>query len=69
MWKQLTHPNIVPLLRASIDPPLLISDWMSGGDLPKYIKNNPDADRIGLVRVLPVVFLPCLLLLLGIRCC
>ncbi|KAF9645406.1 kinase-like protein [Thelephora ganbajun] len=49
MWKRLTHPNIVPLLGITITPFQLISGWMSGGDLSEYIKNNSDADRIGLL--------------------
>ena len=49
MWKRLVHPNIVPLL--GITQLQLISDWMPGGDLPTYIKKNPDADLLGLVRV------------------
>ncbi|KAF9644146.1 kinase-like protein [Thelephora ganbajun] len=49
MWKRLTHPNIVPLLGITTTPFQLISDWMSGGDLPGYIAKNPDVDRIGLL--------------------
>ncbi|KAF9644755.1 kinase-like protein [Thelephora ganbajun] len=49
MWKRLKHSNVVPLLGITISPFQLISDWMSGGDLPEYIKKNPDADRIGLL--------------------
>jgi serine/threonine protein kinase len=30
----------------------------AGGDLREYIKKHPDADRLGLVRVLPVTFDP-----------
>ena len=48
-WKHLTHPNIVPLLGATIDPPQLISDRMPGGDLTEYIVSHPDADRASLV--------------------
>ena len=51
MWKYLTHPNIVPLLGVTTTPFQLISNWMSGGDLPGYIKKNPDADRLKLVGV------------------
>lgn len=51
VWKHLAHPNIVPLLGATIDPPQLISDWMSSGNLMEYITSHPDADRIGLVRI------------------
>ena len=46
----MAHPNIVPLLGVTIYPRLqLISDWMSGGDLPDYIRQNPNADRLELV--------------------
>ena len=49
VWKHLVHPNIVPLLGATIDPPQLISDRMPGGSLTEYIASHPDADRISLV--------------------
>ena len=55
MWKRLTHPNIVHLLGVTLTPLQLISDWMSGGDLPEYIEKYPDADRLGLVGVRPVI--------------
>jgi hypothetical protein len=55
MWKRLTHPNILPLLGITITPLQLISSLMSGGNLPDYIEKNPDADRLMLVRVPPVV--------------
>lgn len=67
MWKRLTHPNIVPLLGVTSNPPQLVSDWMPGGDLPRYIKNNPDADRLGLVGILPVAFISYSLLVPAIR--
>ena len=51
MWKGLNHPNILPLLGATISPPQLISALMPAGDLSKYIPKNPDANRIGLVGV------------------
>ena len=54
-WKHLAHPNIVPLLGATIVPLQLVSDWMCGGDLTEYITKNPDADRPSLVRVPPTV--------------
>ena len=49
VWKHLAHPNIVPLLGVTIDPPQLISDRMPGGNLIEYIASYPDADRISLV--------------------
>ena len=52
MWKRLVHPNIVPLLGIAISPQFqLVSDWISGGDLPRYVKKHPNANRVGLVRV------------------
>ena len=50
--KHLAHPNIVPLLGITIDPPRLISDWIAGGNLTEYITNNPEADRLRLVGTL-----------------
>src|ERR1700753_993441 len=47
MWKYLFHPNILPLLGATISPPQLVSVFIPAGDLSKYIVKNPDADRIG----------------------
>ena len=58
MWKRLTHSNILPLLGVTIEGFQLISNWMSGGHLPGYVKNNFDADRIGLVCVPPILFIP-----------
>ena len=52
MWKYLQHPNILPLLGATINPPQLISALMSSGDLSEYIEKSPDADRLRLVGVL-----------------
>ena len=49
VWKHLAHPNIIPLLGATIDPPQLISDRMPGGSLTEYITGRPDADRISIV--------------------
>ena len=61
MWKRLTHPNIAPLLGITITPFQLISNWMSGGSLPGYIKTHPDANRLVLVSAATIVFVPCLL--------
>ena len=54
-WKRLEHPNIVPHLGINIarSIPHLISDWILGGNLTKYIMDNPGADRLGLVGALP----------------
>ena len=68
MWKHLTHPNIVSLLGVTPTPFQLVSNWMSGGDLPEYIKNNSDADLLGLVGVHSVLLITCSLALLAFRC-
>jgi len=66
-WKRLTHPNILHLLGITTTPFQLVSNWMVGGDLPGYIKGNPDAERVGLVGVSLGVFIPCLLQSLAMR--
>jgi len=68
MWRHLMHPNVLSLLGITISPPQLISNWMSGGDLPRYVKNNSDADLLGLVGVPPVSFIACLSPSPVIRC-
>ena len=51
-WKRMVHPNVVPLLGITISEQLqLISNWMPGGDLSKYIKEYPNVDRLALVGV------------------
>ena len=50
VWKQLNHPNIVPFKGITFDPPQLISEWMPGGELRDYVRNNRDADLVALVR-------------------
>ena len=51
VWKNLEHPNIVPLLGVTTDPVQLVSGWMPDTDLTGYIRNHPDADRLSLVGV------------------
>jgi hypothetical protein len=55
MWKYMIHPNVLPLIGITIEPLQLVSEWMLCGDLPQYINNNPDADRLRLVNVLNIV--------------
>ena len=55
VWKNLAHPDIVPLLGVTIDPIQLVSGWMSDMDLTGYIRNHPDADRLSLVGVPSIV--------------
>lgn len=49
MWKSLAHPNIVPLIGATIESLQLISDWMPNGNLTDYIKRCSGVDRLSLV--------------------
>ena len=55
VWKNLSHPNVVPLLGVTTDPIQLISGWMPDIHLTGYITNHPDADRLSLVGVLSTV--------------
>jgi len=55
VWKNLSHPNVIPLLGVTADPIQLISGWMPDVDLTEYITNHPDADRLNLVGVLSTV--------------
>ena len=49
MWKHLDHLNVVALKGVTLNPLQLVSEWMSGGELRDYIKQNPNANRINLV--------------------
>lgn len=49
IWKHLSHPNIVPFKGVTLDPPQLVSEWIPGGELREYIKENPSANLINLV--------------------
>ncbi|KAE9387929.1 kinase-like protein [Gymnopus androsaceus JB14] len=49
IWRQLKHPNILPLLgvNAELFSPsfCLISPWMENKDIITYLKNNPNRNR------------------------
>ena len=64
MWKYLKHPNVLPLLGATINPPELVSVLMPGGNLTEYLMRNPRLgapDRLRLVGVPLILMIPCLL--------
>lgn len=48
-WRHLNHPNVVPFLGATLDPPQLVSVWMPGGNLTEYVNEHPDNCRLALV--------------------
>ena len=56
-WQHLKHPNIVPFLGATVDPPQLISVWMPGGFLTGYINEHPESCRLALVSLFSPFFL------------
>ena len=45
------HPNILNIegVAPHLFPFCMVSDWMENGNMLEYVKNNPDADRFGLV--------------------
>lgn len=52
VWEPLNHPNIVPFKGVTSEPLQLVSEWMPGGELRQYIRNNPHANVISLVSSL-----------------
>lgn len=59
----MAHQNILPLRGVAVASTGFgfISNLMSGGTLPDYIKRRPDADRVKLVGVRIAVKVPRLL--------
>lgn len=62
MWKALRHPNIVPLIGVTVSETefAMVSEWMVNRDINNFLKENPDADRLKLVRS-PLITSPYLL--------
>jgi len=56
MRKHLRHPNIVPFLGATLDPPQFVSGWVPNGGLIGYAAAHPERDRLELVGSLLVPF-------------
>ena len=52
IWKTLHHPNVLPLLGVTVtgDRFVMVSEWMTNGNIKEYTKSNTSADRLGLVR-------------------
>ncbi|KAJ3970303.1 hypothetical protein EV361DRAFT_776213, partial [Lentinula raphanica] len=53
IWRQLKHPNILPLLGVQLDmfyPSFcLVSPWMANKDIITYLKKNPEHDFLTIV--------------------
>ena len=50
-WKSLRHPNVLPLLGATMSEGrlVMVSEWMANGDINAFVKANINADRLELV--------------------
>lgn len=51
VWKGLRHQNVLPFIGSvTLDRVLYaVAPWMPNGDALKYLRQNPDADRVDLV--------------------
>jgi len=51
MWKSLRHPRVLPLLGVTMieDKFVMVSEWMENGNVNKFLRAHPDADRLKLV--------------------
>ena len=52
-WKSLCHPNVLPLLGVTMSERwfMMVSEWMQKGNIRQFVRANPSADRLGLVRL------------------
>ena len=54
MCKRVKHPNILSI--EGVAPKLfefcMVSQWMAGGDMLRYIERHPDVNRLGLVGLI-----------------
>ena len=50
-WKALNHPNVLSLLGVTMDKDrfVMVSEWMTNGNINQFIKAHGDANRIQLV--------------------
>jgi len=51
MWSALRHPNVLPLLGATMTGVqfAMVSEWMVNGNISEFVKAHPGADRLRLV--------------------
>lgn len=51
MWKHLKHPNVLPLLGATVSGYqfAMVSEWMENGNINEFIKRDRQANAIELV--------------------
>lgn len=51
IWRQLNHPNILPLYGVNGEKFCFASPWMDNGDIVQFLKLAPETDRLPLVPV------------------
>ena len=56
-WKALQHPNVLLLIGVMMTETqfAMVSGWMANGSINKFVKANPDIDRLELVGFPPKV--------------
>ena len=57
-WRCLQHPNVLGLSGVTIDGYrfVMVSEWMKNGHVGRFLENNPHANRMQLVRLVPVPY-------------
>jgi serine/threonine protein kinase len=52
VWSSLSHDNVLPFYGASFatDAPFIVSRYMKNGNLPRYLRQRPNANRVQLAR-------------------
>jgi len=53
MWGALRHPNVLPLMGATMADTQfeMVTELMAHGNINEFVKAHPGADRSGLVRL------------------
>ena len=52
MWMRLSHPNVVRCLGATANPPQIVMNLMSNGEVMDYIRRDRNANRVHLVSAM-----------------
>ena len=52
MWRSLHHPNVLPLLGATVTGSrlVMVSEWMKNGNINEFVRVHPERNRLELVR-------------------
>ena len=51
IWKTFRHPNVLPLMGVTMEERhfVMVSEWMSNGNITQFLKDNVTANRLQLV--------------------